>query len=85
MQFGEKSPNNGKNRQSFKTTKLEKKTTVAHTSTTAFFLGRIFALGNLEISRDKSPQIEEKIAQNKEILKGFRVLSTKLGQKKTLV
>jgi hypothetical protein len=47
-------------------------------------LGRIFALGNLEISRDKSPQIEEKIAQNKEILKGFRVLSTKLGQKKTL-
>jgi hypothetical protein len=41
----------------------------------SFFLGKI---------REKSPQIEEKITRNKEILKGFRVLTTKLGPKKTL-
>ncbi len=80
------------------TTKLKKKkNTVADTSTIVFFLGRIFALclqKELEIwrfsfflvqIREKSPQLEEKFAKNKEILKGFRVLTTKLGQKKTLV
>jgi hypothetical protein len=35
--------------------------------------------------REKSPQIEEKIAKSKEKLKGLRVSTTKLGQKKTLV
>jgi len=92
-----KAQSNGKNRKSFKTAKLKKKIThlqtrpqqnqfVANFRTVptkkleiwrfSFFLGKI---------REKSPQIEEKITRNKEILKGFRVLTTKLGPKKTLV
>jgi len=35
--------------------------------------------------KKKSPQIEIFFAKNKEILKGFRVLTTKLGQKEKSV
>jgi len=93
VQFGEKNPIIGKNRQSFKTTKLKKKHPCTHVHN-SFFLGRIFALclqmfwkfGDSSFSwckiKKKSPQIEEKFAKNKEILKAFKVLTTKLRQKK---
>jgi hypothetical protein len=70
VQFGEKSPNNGKNRKICKTKKLEKKNhCCTHVHNSFFFWGEFshweiwrFSFFLVQI-RDKSPQIEEKIAQ----------------------